>query len=239
LDIEVLPILGYAWAAYNQNIYPNQVKKDWSLLSYSAKWVGSDTIISRVLTPNEAVQRNDLALAKDLWALLDEAFIVITHNGRRFDIRKINTRFWKHRLHKPRSYRVIDTLVAARSVFGLTYNGMNEIAKFKEADEKLHTDFKLWARCDEGNEQALNEMLEYNEQDVNIQEQIYMEMREWIPDHPNLGIYQNLKNVCPICLGTDYSTVGIFVTNKSRFPEHRCKNCNSIFHDSKPIKEKK
>jgi RNase H-like protein len=239
LDIETLPILGYTWDVWNTNILPSQVKKDWCLLSYSAKWIGSDKIISDILTPEEAINRDDKRLATGIWKLLEEAPIVITHNGKRFDIKKINARFWKNGLHKPSSYKVIDTLVAAKSSFGLTYNKLDFIAKYIGLQEKLETDFELWVRCDEGVKEALQYMREYNENDVIMQQDIYLNMREWIPNHPDLSVYGKLDNVCVICLGTDYKEIGLFTAKKQQYKEYRCSSCGSVFHDTKAVEKEK
>lgn len=237
LDIETLPILGYSWGVWNQNIYPEQVKKDWCLLSYSAKWIGSSNIISNVLSPKDAVNRDDIKLAKEIWMLLDEADIINGHNSKRFDIKKINTRFWKHELHKPSSYKHIDTLTSARTIFGLTYNKLGFIAEYKGIQQKLETDFELWEQCDEGNKLALQQMREYNERDVEIQEQIYLEMRDWIPNHPDLRIYENKENSCPICLIEDnYKKTGIYVARSRKYPEYRCNSCGSIWHSNVSIR---
>jgi DNA polymerase elongation subunit (family B) len=235
VDIETLPILGYTWDVWNTNIYPNQVVKDWCLLAYSAKWMGSPNVISNVLSPKEAITRNDLGLAKELWNLLEEADILIGFNSKRFDIRKINARFWKHGLHKPSSYKHIDIIQTARSVFGLTYNKLDFIAKFLGVQSKLETDFELWKGCDIGDKESLQRMREYNEMDVLIQEEIYFDIREWIPNHINLGIFSRLENVCPICLSSNYKEIGIYVTNSEKYREFRCK-CGAVWHDRKTIK---
>lgn len=237
LDVETLPLLGYSWGVWNQNIYPDKIKKDWCLLSYSAKWIDSPNIISNVLSSKEAVTRNDNKLANELWYLIDTADIIIGHNSKRFDIKKINTRFWKYNLHKPKSYKHIDTLVAAKAVFGLTYNKLDFIAEFKGVQQKIETNFELWERCDEGNKVALQEMRGYNERDVSIQENIYYAMREWIPNHPNLAVLANIKDVCPICLSTSYKQIGLYTADVYQYKEHRCNDCGSVFHDSKAIKE--
>jgi hypothetical protein len=237
IDIETLPILGYFWNVWNQNIYQAMIKKDWCILSYSAKWLGDERIISDTLTTKEAIIRDDKRIVTGIWKLLEKSDVIITHNGKRFDVRKINTRFWKNGLHKPSSYKIIDTLIAARSVFGLTYNSMEFIAKFIEADEKLDTEFPLWAACDRGDKNALLEMKEYNEQDVITQEQIYMSMREWIPNHPDLGVYQNLENVCPVCLGTNFKEIGLYTASRLQYKEYRCEDCGNVWHNSKAVKE--
>ena len=235
LDIETLPILTYTWGVWNQNIYPKQVVKDWCVLSYAVKWLGDSRVISDVLTSREAVMRDDQRLVTNLWKLLDEADVVIAHNGKRFDMRKLNTRFWRANLHKPSSYKIIDTLTVARSIFGLTYNKLDYIAKFIGADEKLETDFSLWARCDYGHKSALQEMKTYNEQDISTLEQVYLSMREWIPNHPDLGIYQNLEGVCPVCLSTNIKEIGLYTANKLQYKEHRCSKCYSTWHNTKAI----
>lgn len=236
-DVETLPLVVYTFQTWNTNIYSRQVIKDWCILSYSAKWINDDKIISDVLTPKEALVRDDRRLLKDFWKLLERADVVVTHNGKSFDIKKLNTRFWKHDLNKPSSYKVIDTLTTAKAVFGLTYNSMDFIAKFKEAQEKMETEFALWAACDVGDRQALADMVMYNEQDVIVQEQIYMSMRQWIPNHPDLGIYENLVGVCPTCLSKNHQVIGLFVASTRKYPEHRCSDCGCIWHESKEVKE--
>jgi hypothetical protein len=211
--------------------------QDWSLLSYSAKWIGDDKIISSVLTSEEAVKHDDRRIAAEIQGLLDRAHTVITHNGRRFDIKKINTRLWKHKLQKPSDYRVIDTLVSAKSVFGLMYNSMDAIAEFVERDRKLDTNFALWTRADNGDPDALREMLEYNDQDVRTQEQIYMEMRPWIKGHPNLAVIAGKPDACPVCLHRGpHKHIGFHYTNKKAYKEFRCSCCGSTWHSSKAIK---
>ncbi len=238
-DIETLPILGYMWGVWNQNIYAGQIKKDWCVLSYAAKWLGNDKIISAVLTSREAVTRNDKRIVESIWKLVDAADIVVAHNGKRFDIKKLNTRFWKNKLDVPSSYKVIDTLPVAKSVFGLTYNSLDFIAKFIGADEKLDTEFALWTACDEGQKESLQEMKEYNEQDVYSLEEIYMEMRKWIPNHPDLGIYEHAEDACPICVGKNLKEIGLYTSNKLQYLEYRCNDCGYVFHNSKAIKGEK
>lgn len=234
-DIETLPILAYTWGAYEQNLQIDGIVKDWCILSWSAKWVGDDKIISDVLSSEEALKRDDRRLLKDFWKLLDRADVVITHNGRQFDIKKVNTRLMYHGIQPPSSYKNIDTLVAARSVFGMTMNKQDYIAKYLGIQRKLHTDFQLWADCDNGKKFALKNMRKYNETDVLMLEEIYMRIRAWIPNHPNLATIAQMNDVCPVCMG-EYKKIGIYYAAKNRYSEYRCNNCNTVFHSTKTIK---
>lgn len=238
-DVETLPLVAYAWKVWDENISDAQIIKDWCILSWSAKWLHDDKIMSDVLTKREALTRNDERLIENFWLLLNDADVVIAHNGKRFDIKKVNTRFWKHKMKKPSSYKVIDTLTAVKSVFSLNHNGQNAIAKFLEIDEKLNTDFALWRACDQGNVEALQYMVDYNEQDVRMLEEIYLSMREWIPNHPNLKVYQGVIEGCPVCLHDNYEDIGYYTADVNRYKEHRCLNCGNVWHDSKAQKKEK
>ncbi len=238
-DVETLPSVAYTWQVWNVNISKDWIVKVECLLSFAAKWLGDDRIISDVLTPKEALNRDDKRLSTNLWKLIEEADVVVTHNGKRFDVRKMNTRFWKHKLPRPSSYKVVDTLVTAKSVFGLLYNSMSYIAEFKEADNKLDTEFSLWIGCDKGDKESLAYMLEYNEQDVRTQEAIYIEMRGWMSNHPDLGLYEDLTGVCPVCLSTNHKEVGLYIARKKKYVEHRCLECGGLFHDAKEVAKEK
>lgn len=235
-DVETLPMVVYSWGVWQQNIGAHLIIKDWCILSWSAKWLHDDKIMGDVLSPKEAVERNDKRILESFWSLLDSADVVIAHNGKRFDVKKVNTRLWKHRMKKPSSYKVIDTLTSVKSVFSLNHNTQDSIAEFLELDGKLDTNFALWAGCDNGDPNSLMYMLEYNEQDVRSLENIYLEMREWIPNHPDLRIYDGVIEGCPVCMENDSLGIGIFVAKSKRYIEHRCNNCGAVWHDSESIK---
>lgn len=236
-DVETLPIVAYVWKVWQEDIPDVRIIKDWCILSWSAKWLHDDKIISDVLTKREALTRNDERLVENFWLLLNEADVVVAHNGKRFDIKRVNTRFWKHKMKKPSSYKVIDTLASVKSVFSLNHNSQNAVAKFLDIQEKLDTEFQLWEDCDHGVTDALHYMVDYNEQDVRMLEEIYLSMREWIPNHPDLKVYQGVTEGCPVCLSTSYQDIGYYVAKKKRYPEHRCDDCGSIWHDAKEKKE--
>ena len=234
LDIETLPILAYSWDVWDTNIYSERIVKDWCILSFSAKWLDDNKIISEVLTPKEAVFRDDERIVSTLWKLLERAEIVIGFNSKRFDIKKINARFLKYGLHKPSSYKHIDLIQTARSTFGLTYNKLDFIAEFLDLQRKLETDFDLWKMCDNGDKKALQTMREYNEMDVVVQESLYYKLREWIVFHPNLAVMSKMSDVCPVCLSKNYKEIGLYTANTKQYKEYRC-SCGSIWHNVKSI----
>ena len=71
LDLETAPIQSYHWGLWDQNIGLNMIGTDWSILSYSAKWLHDD----RTMYKDTFLQRNqrkDLSLLKTVRNLLNE-----------------------------------------------------------------------------------------------------------------------------------------------------------------------
>src|ERR1700722_10331801 len=136
-DIETAPIIGYVWGLWDQTVGLNQIKSDWHLLSWSAKWL--DDPASKVMymdQRNEKNIENDKNILKALWKLLDAADVVITQNGIRFDSKKVNARFILNGMKPPSSYKHIDTCKIASRVFGFTSN------KLEYLTDKLNTKYK-------------------------------------------------------------------------------------------------
>lgn len=117
MDIETSPLIAYTWGIYDQKILPDNVIKDWMCLSWSAKWLFEGKVFSGVLTPEEVKNEDDSRIMKDIWKYMDEAAVVITHNGNRFDLKRLNTRWLINGLLPPMPAKSIDTLQVARSVF--------------------------------------------------------------------------------------------------------------------------
>lgn len=147
-----------------------------------------------------------------------------------FDIPKMNARFILHGLNPPTPYRQIDTLTTARKEFGFSSNKLDALAGYFGIEHKSDTNFNLWVRCLQGEQEALNYMEEYNIKDVVILEEVYKRLRPWMKNHPNLGLYtENEDETCPHCGSTNVADTGTFsYTNVSKFSNVRCLDCGGI-----------
>jgi hypothetical protein len=231
LDIETLPLVCYSWGAYKQFISPDFVIKDWCIICWCANWLGSDAFMSNCLTPKEALARNDKRIMNGIYKLLDAADFVVGHNLRRFDIKKLNTRFLLNGLDQPPSpYKTIDTLVEVRRTFGFTSNKQGYIAKKLGNDEKEEMHFEDWAECDNGNQESLDKMQKYNIADVRTQRQDYLSIRSWIPNHPNVSLYQGIDDTSELCRACGGETVKdkFYPTNKRERWARRCVDCGAV-----------
>ena len=228
LDIETLPMQVFVWGLYKQRISPDNVVKDWSIVSWSAKWLFSSESMSSVVTSREALENNDRRIIEDVWKLMNSADIIIGHNSNSFDIKKLNTRFLLHGLPPPMYYQTIDTLSVLRNKFKISSNSLDYVTKFLGIGEKVHTTFELWKRCVVGDKEALQEMVTYNQGDVSLLEEVYVKIRPWITGHPNIGIYVDTnESVCPNCGSSELSWGGEYVTQCGKYNAFRCK-CGAI-----------
>ena len=214
LDIETLPCLGFFWdRPWETSII--HVVKQWQILSFSAKWLGGSQ-------ETHIYHKTDKFLLKKIWKLLDEAEIVIYHNGDSFDRKKINARFLYWQLPPPSPYRTIDTLKISRSQFGLISHKQDDIGEYAGTGRKIKVDKQLWLDCIEG--KRLKEMKRYNAQDVVLLEKNYLRFRPWIKNHPVLGVYLN-HTACPRCTSRSVKREGFRYTNTGKYQQISCKNC--------------
>jgi len=234
LDIETAPIKAWVWGRWKQNISPDAVISDWFMLGYSCKWFNDSEIHSDVLTGNEVLVENDSRIVRGIWKFLNQADFVVCHNGNMFDIPRIKSRFIIHGLPPTTFYQQIDTLKIARKEFGFSSNKLDVLAKLFGFDGKFGTTMELWVECMNGNEESLQYMRHYNEQDVVVLENIYRKMIPFIKSHPNHNLYTESKTpICPSCGGEHLIKDGEYYTQSGRYNTFRCLDCGGISRERK------
>lgn len=174
LDIETAPIEAYTWGLFDQNIGINQIKSDWYMLCWSAKWLDWDFVLSDQLSTKESIKKNDKRISKSVLELMNSADIIVGHNIDAFDVKKINARLIYNGCPLPTHYQTIDTLKLARKIFGITSNKLDYLCRFMWVGQKVSTwGFELWERCVKWEQEALDLMREYCQNDVVILEKLY------------------------------------------------------------------
>lgn len=237
-DIETSLIKAWTFQTWQTNIGLKQIIDDWFMLSWSAKWLHSEETMSDVLTPAEVLSKNDKRVVTSLWKLIDEADIVIAHYGDKFDIKKMNSRFICNGLNPPSPYKSIDTKKVASTYFGFTSNKLDGLAIMFGFETKMDTDIDLWIACMEGDPEALKYMEKYNKYDSELLEKVYLVLRPWIKNHPNVTIYDASKpHRCTACNSDNLEPIGYHYTPSNMYPVHRCKSCGAISKDTKPVRK--
>lgn len=225
-DIETAPNLGFTWGKWEQNVI--EFKEDWYMLTFAAKWLGSNKVIIKGLPDFPTYKKdrkNDRELVKSLWDLIDEADVIIAHNGDEFDVKKMNVRFMENGLKPPTPYQTIDTKKVAKKYFRWDSNKLDDLGQYLKLGRKMDTGgFELWQGCMNGDMKAWRKMLQYNKQDVILLEKVYLKLRPWMTNHPNVNILSGTEG-CPGCGSKELQRRGIRVTRTSQFQRYQCQSC--------------
>ena len=236
-DIETSPNLSYTWGKYKQ--YVIEFEQEWNMLCFAYKWSGEKKIHSKALPDYKTYKKDrsdDKELVNDLWKLFDEASVIVAHNGDRFDIRRANTKFLQHGLDSPSSFLSIDTLKVARKYFNFNSNRLNDIAKTLGIGEKDDVNFKVWLGCMNGVKKDWKTMIKYNKKDVKLLEEVYLELRKWISNHPNRALIDGKKSACPTCGSESITRQGFKYTRVGKYQQWKCKDCGSWFQSRRAEK---
>lgn len=231
-DIETAPILAYVWGLWNNDVGLNQIVSDWHVLSVAAKWLGdSDDKIMYMDQRNAKNIEDDKVLLRFIWNLLNEADIVITQNGKKFDVRKLNARFVMNGMQPPSSYRHIDTAQIASKYFGFTSRKLEYMTgklckKYKKSSHSKFPGMSLWDQCLKGNKEAWEEMETYNKFDVLSLEELYTVLIAW-DNSINFDVYHNDYTVTCKCGDAKFKKNGFFYSNTGKYQRFKCVNCGS------------
>jgi DNA polymerase III epsilon subunit-like protein len=174
-----------------------------------------------------------------LWQLINKADIIIAHFANGFDVPLMNARFIINGMTPPSFYKVIDTKAVASRHFKFPSNKLDAIAGYFGLGSKIKTNFMLWRKCMEGDENALEEMRIYNIQDVELLEDVYLKLRPFIKSHPNLNLYMETnKHVCANCGNHNIKFDSYYYTSVNKYEVYRC-SCGALSRLRTPIKHVK
>lgn len=234
-DIETAPIEAYVWGLYDQNIALNQIKQDWTILAFGAKWYNDP--VSKTIYEDNSRKRNvrdDKRLVKKLWELLNEANIVITQNGDAFDIKKFNARAAIHKLPPVGPIKSTDVMKESKKVFGFTSQSLEYTSealnlKYKKLKHPKYPGMELWTEILKGNQDAWREMKTYCIHDVLSTEEKYQRIQGWVKTQ-NLACYFDDAEIRCRCGSRNLIKKGFVYTDTGKFQGYKCLDCGKRPH---------
>jgi DNA-directed RNA polymerase subunit RPC12/RpoP len=226
LDIETQSHLVRAWGLFNQNISINQIQKPGRTICAAWKWQGKKGVefASEWLQPHDYV-----TFLGELAVILDEADVVVSYNGKRFDIPTLYKEFVQHGLSPPSPFHHIDLYQTVRRQFRFASSKLDFICQQLGLGAKTqHKGMNLWNEVEEGCPKAQRTMEKYNKQDVVLLEKLYNHIKPWIKNHPNIALLEEKSGiVCPTCGSDDIEFRGFRYTKTRRYRRFVCSSCGS------------
>jgi len=234
LDIETAPAKAYIWDLKTRYVPLSQVEEDGYVLCFAAGKEGSEEIEYWSIW-----DQGHEAMIERAWEIMDEADALIHFNGNRFDIPRLNTEFLIERLGPPSPSQQIDLFRTVAQNFKVLSKSMNHMLKILGLENKMaHKGMELWTNCMAGVKEDQLIMEEYNIQDVEVMEELYLELRPWIKNHPNRALFMDCpmddgKRTCPTCGSHDVKIKSYKHTRTYRYVQYYCNNCGSYPRERK------
>ena len=205
LDIETSPLVVLVWRLGKQFVNPGQVIQDWHIMSFSAKRLGAP---ASSMVYMETRNGHDKALCKKLWQIFNEADVLITQNGVKFDEPMIRARMMLHGMQPYKPFKHHDTykenIKAEFTSHSLAYLSSKFCKKYKKLKHKVFEGLSLWKEClgykvsFNPNPKAWAEMRKYNNYDVLSDEELYLNTRGWSTKTAP-SMYDGDDRVCRYC----------------------------------------
>jgi hypothetical protein len=194
------------------------------LMCFSYKWLGEKKI--HHVTMHDF--KTSKELAQSLADVLDQCDVAIAHNLKRFDDKMSYRYFIKDDVAPPSPYKQIDTLIVARSTFKFESNSLKDLGDYLDLGTKekityadLEDDF-----MGKPSAKTLRLMKKYNNKDVELLEAIYLKMRPYMKQHPNLALISD-KDGCPKCGSKNRQYRGTAYANTVKYKRVFCNDCRS------------
>ena len=214
------------------------------LLCWVAKFVGEEHYYYARIDDHPEYGKDPFSMMRDDWMteqiveLIDSADAIVHHYGDKFDLPFVNTRALENGLLPPLPPTTIDTCKVARSGLKMTSNRLGVLAESFGGDcQKGGLSKEEWKLATHGHRPTMDRMLAYCLDDVLATEQVYLNLRPIIRNHPYIGpavgsAIERQKQ-CPTC--GSVNTHG-HDTRRSKCFEiyrRRCLNCGSAFESGR------
>lgn len=241
VDIETSPIIAYTWSLFKPFITIDQIIEPTRMICWAAKWLGEDQVIYR-----SEYHHGREAMLRDIDKLLREADIVVHFNGDSFDIPHIKRELKQAGYAPLPPLTTIDLYRIAKKSFYFPSYKLDYIAQALSVGAKVHhSGFSLWRACLEAppednpsrQKRAWSLMRKYNKGDVVVTEDLYVDLRPYIPNHPHVGLYNDdpTVSVCGNCGSDDLRREGFRMTKVGKYQRFQCKACGAWSKDKKAL----
>lgn len=163
-------------------------------------------------------------MLKPLHDLLSEADAVVTFNGDKFDLPKINGEFIAADMPPVKPLPSIDLRRTTKQL-GYISGKLQFVSGHLGVGQKIDTGgFKLWRDVMNGDQKAWAKMVRYNKQDVYLLERLYKRILPYIKTHPTLYVGHG---ACKTCGSKKLHRRGSRFTRAFEIERLHCTGCNS------------
>lgn len=212
-DIETSPNIGWFWrSGFKINIGYNQILEERKIICVSYKWLGEKEVYNLAWDKN----KDDKFLLEQFIGVLNEADLIVAHNGDNFDLKWLRTRALINGIPMLPNYKQFDTLKVSKRKLYFNSNRLDYIHKVLGGEGKLSISPDVWRKVImENDREALQVMIDYCDQDVIALEEVYNILK--YVENPMLhnGVqHGEIKQTSPINGSVDIKHIKKVTTNR-------------------------
>lgn len=216
-----MPAVVETWGLWDQNIPIQRIREPGYVFGVGWKWHHQkQTNWIDVTHPDPAM------FPQTVREILDQADIVVTYNGDKFDLPKLNAVLLSAGLDPPSSFKSVDLYKTVKRL-GLESAKLDYALQYFGLGAKIHTDYSLWQGCMAGDKRAIKQMATYCKGDVEGTEVLHDFLLPWIKNYPNIGLWVEGGQVCTRCGSKNVQKRGTQMALNMRYQRWSCGDCGS------------
>ena len=239
LDTENAPNIAAVWGIHDQRVSYTDIVREWFFVSCQFQWSDSKKVCHvSVLDDMKAFRKdftNDYIVVKTCHELLKDAEIVVGHNIKGHDMKKLQAKFIEYKMKPINMPQMVDTLEWARK-FGFTSRKLSDLCSKLGLEKKLVHEPGLFLKAALGDVEAIKKVVTYGRGDIPTLRQLYERLKPY-SKHPNLNLWRGEGvECCPKCSSTNFQSRGFRMTTTGKYPSYQCQDCGGWFQSGKSAK---
>ena len=226
-----------AWGLYNDHGIPHEnILKERYVVCACWKELGKPTVYSVSLLDDpkrfKKDPTDDYHVCRVLHQMMQNADVLVAHNGDSFDKPYVETRLIYHGFPPLPPIPTIDTKLVAKKRFRFNNNRLDYLAQYFKVGKKQETEKGLWLKVLQGDPKAVRTMLVYNKHDVRLLERVYKRLAPYAQNVLNRGFFGDHSG-CPRpeCGSRRIQARGIHRSLTQQYQRYVCLACGGWFRE--------
>lgn len=232
-----------AFALFGTDYHPHQnILQERTIICANWMWLGENKVNTvSVLDNQKRFKKNpvdDYHVVSKMREVMEEADIIVTHNGDSFDNKYMKARSIYHGFGPLAPFKSIDTKKIAKTGFMFNSNRLDYLGRFLGVGRKIETRPNLWLEALRGDVKAIKDMIHYGKGDVVLLRDVFLKMLPWMPEAVNRELYGGQANECPRpgCGSRNIQRRGLHRAISQVYQRWQCQACHGWFRTAKAEK---